>query len=143
MRRCIARVKDEGGFSTTTMTLSPNGKILATGSKMGTVNMFHTNDQTGKIEDSPFKTLMNLTTAVTSIDFNHSSELLVFGSKWKKNAIKLANIPSYTIYKNFPGVAPGVLKYPFSLKFSHHSEFLAIGNDEGKAHLFQLKHFAE
>jgi hypothetical protein len=27
------------------------------------------------------------------------------------------------------------------MKFSHASEFLAMGNDEGKAHLFQFDHF--
>lgn len=123
------------------MSLSPNGQLLATGSKMGTVNLFHVNKAGAMmIDDAPFKTMMHLTTAVTSLEFNHSSELLAYSSKWKKNGLKLAHIPSYSAYKNFPGVAPGVLKYPFSLKFSHHSEFLALGNDEGKAHLFQLKH---
>ena len=142
-RRCIAKAQDVGGFSTTSMSLSPNGQLLATGSKMGSVNLFHINNATtGVIEDTPFKTLMNLTTAVTSLSFNHSSELLAFSSKWKKNGVKIAHIPTYQAYKNFPGVAPGVLKYPFSLEFSHKSDFLALGNDEGKAHLFQLNHFS-
>jgi len=79
---------------------------------------------------------MNLTTAITDLQFNQSSELLVFSSKWKKNSIKLAHIPSYTVYQNFPGVAPGVMKYPFCSGFSHSGEYLASGNDEGKCHLF-------
>lgn len=79
---------------------------------------------------------MNLTTSITDLHFNHSSELLCFGSKWKKNAFKLAHIPSYTVYQNFPGVAPGVMKYPFCSGFSYKSEYLAMGNDEGKCHLF-------
>ena len=86
---------------------------------------------------------MNLTTAITDLKFNHSSELLTFCSKWKKNAFKMLHIPSYTVYQNFPGVAPGVLKYPFSLAFSSKSEFVAMGNDEGKAHMFQLDHFSQ
>ena len=94
----MGRVQDTGGFSTTAMALSPNGHLLATGSKMGTVNLFNIDSDTHVLEKNPFKTLENLTTAVTSLDFNHSSELLAFGSKWKKNAIKLAHIPSYTVY---------------------------------------------
>ena len=64
-------------------------------------------------------------------------------SKWKKNATRLVHIPSYTVFQNFPGVAAGILKYGMSLDFSHSSEFFALGNDEGKAHLFHLNHFAE
>ena len=103
---------------------------------MGSVNLFHVSGQTGLLEDAPFKTLMNLTTSVTDLTFNHSSEMLAMCSKWQKNAVKLAHIPSYTIYQNFPGVAPGVLKYPFNVSFSKASEFLALGNDEGKVHMF-------
>jgi hypothetical protein len=40
-------------------------------------------------------------------------------------------------------VGAGVLKYPLSLGFSYSSEFLALGNDEGKAHLFHFNHFSE
>mmetsp|Transcript_41960 Transcript_41960/g.55289 ORF Transcript_41960/g.55289 Transcript_41960/m.55289 type:complete len:116 (-) Transcript_41960:93-440(-) len=108
---------------------------------MGSVNLFHISGETELLEKSPFKTLMNLTTSITDLSFNHSSELLAFCSKWQKNAVRLAHIPSYTVFQNFPGVAPGVLKYGFCAEFSHQSEFLALGNDEGKAHLFQLNHF--
>ena len=40
-RKVMGRVADEGGFSTTKVAVSPNGQLLATGSKMGTVNLFH------------------------------------------------------------------------------------------------------
>ena len=39
-RRCVQKVQDEGGFNTTKLAVSPNGTLLATGSKMGTVNLF-------------------------------------------------------------------------------------------------------
>ena len=120
-RKCVARVPDTGAYNTTCIAVSPNGNLLATGSKMGSVNLYHIDPHTSELEKSPFKTMMNLTTAITTIRFNHSSELLTFCSKWKKNAFKLAHIPSYTVYQNFPGVAPGVLKYGFCLEFSHKS----------------------
>jgi len=40
----VARVQDTGAFSTTKVSLSPNGNLLATGSKMGTVNIFKIDD---------------------------------------------------------------------------------------------------
>ena len=110
---------------------------------MGSVNLFHISPETGLLADAPFKTLMNLTTSITDLEFNHSSECLAMCSKWQKNAFRLAHIPSYTVFQNFPGVAPGVLKYPFCLKFSHASEYLAMSNDEGKAHLFSMHHFSQ
>jgi U3 small nucleolar RNA-associated protein 18 len=139
MRKCIGRVQDTGAFNTTSLALSPSGNLLATGSKMGSINFYSIDE--GGISEAPFKSLMNLTTSITHLDFNHTGELLSFSSRWKKNAIKLAHIPSYTVFQNFPGVAPGVLKYPFSGGFSHKSQYYACGNDEGKCHLFELDHF--
>jgi U3 small nucleolar RNA-associated protein 18 len=98
MRKCLGKVSDTGAYNTTTIKVSPNGNLVATGSKMGSINLFHVDPQTSVLEESPFKTMMNLTTAITDLAFNHSSELLSFCSKWKKNAFKMAHIPSYTVY---------------------------------------------
>lgn len=119
-RKCIGRTSDTGSFSTTALALSPTGTLIATGSKMGSVNIFAVDHAMG-IDQAPIKTLMNLTTAITDLEFNHTGELLSFSSKWKKNSLKMAHIPSYTVYQNFPGVAPGVLKYPLCGNFSYRS----------------------
>ena len=79
MRKCISRVQDTGAFSTTQLALSPSGSLLATGSKMGSVNLFNV-DKAQTLAEAPFKTLMNLTTAITDLSFNHTSELLAFSS---------------------------------------------------------------
>lgn len=136
-RRCIKKIADEGGFNTTKIAVSSNGLLLATGSKMGTVNLFNISPYTQLVEDKPFKTLGHLTTAITDLQFNKSTQMLVYCSKWKKNAVKIAHIPSYTAFQNFPdNSAPGVLKYAFCTGFSHDGRFLTLGNDQGKAHLF-------
>lgn len=98
MRRCMGKTSDTGGFSTVQMAVSPNGKLVATGSKMGSVNLFHVNEDTDALEAKPFKTIMNLTTAVTDLKFNSTSEMLAMSSKWKKNSVKIAHIPSYTVF---------------------------------------------
>lgn len=94
----MGRIADTGGFSTTKLAVSPNGQLLATGSKMGSVNLFHISQETEMLEATPFKSLMNLTTSVTDLAFNHSSEMLAMCSKWQKNALKVAHIPSYTVF---------------------------------------------
>ena len=97
-RRCIKKVADEGGFHTVKLALSPNGLLLATASKMGTINLFNVSAYTQLLDDKPFKTLGHLTTAITDLQFNPTSQMLAYCSKWKKNAIKIAHIPSYTAF---------------------------------------------
>ena len=96
MRKCVSRVGDLGQCSSTSLAVSANGALIATGGKMGTVNLFKVNDNL--IEEKPFKTLMNLTTSVTDLAFNPTSEVLSFSSKWEKNAFRLAHIPTYTVF---------------------------------------------
>ena len=116
-RRCVAKLPDEGSFQTTVIDASSDGKYLATGSKMGTVNIFSL-DQPLNSKTVPEKTLMNLTTSITDLKFSPTSESLTFCSKWKKDAVRMAHIPSYTAFQNFPGSAVGILKYPLCLDYS-------------------------
>ena len=43
---CLAKVADEGNFHTTVMDMSEDGEHIATGSKMGTVNIYKFNQGT-------------------------------------------------------------------------------------------------
>jgi U3 small nucleolar RNA-associated protein 18 len=92
------------------------------------------------------KSVMNLTTAISDLRFDPSGQLLGVCSKWKKNAVRLIHTGvggSFSAYQNFPaGHAVGVLKYPLCLGFSCDSQYFALGNDEGKAHLWHLSHFS-
>jgi len=114
-KSCVQKVSDEGNFHTTTIDISPDGTHLATGSKMGMVNIW--NMEEGRISPKPAKSIPNLTTSITDLKFHPSSKLLALCSKWKKNAVRLVHIPSYTTYQNFPGAAVGILKYPMNLDF--------------------------
>jgi len=44
MRKCLGKIEDEGSFSTTAIDVSADGKYLATGGKLGTVNIFSIRD---------------------------------------------------------------------------------------------------
>lgn len=59
---------------------------------------------------------MNLTTAITSMRMNASSELLAIASRWKKTALKLIHLPSMTAYSNFPSFKTN-MKYVTALDF--------------------------
>jgi U3 small nucleolar RNA-associated protein 18 len=41
MRKCIGRVQDTGAYNTSELALSPSGNLLATGSKMGSINLYN------------------------------------------------------------------------------------------------------
>lgn len=124
--------------------MSPDGRLLATGSYTGVINVYKFDASLQKLDAaSPLKSIMNLTTALSDLQFNPTSQILAVCSKWKKNAVKLIHVPSYTVFQNFPAGGVGVLKYPMCLNFSGTGEFMALGNDEGKAHLFHISHFAE
>ena len=70
MRKCVNKFSDEGSFHTTCLSASKDGKYIASGNKMGTVNIFSTQDlSAGK----PLKTIMNLTTSITDLQFNPTS----------------------------------------------------------------------
>lgn len=73
MRKCVSKISDEGNFSTTHITMSPDGQSLATASKMGVVNFFKFDSNQQKLNPSPLKSVMNLTTAITDIKFNPTS----------------------------------------------------------------------
>jgi U3 small nucleolar RNA-associated protein 18 len=77
--------------------VSPDGKHLATGSKMGSVNIYNIENGFNALK-KPEKTMMNLTTAITDLQFSPTSDVLTFCSKWKKDALRMVHIPSYTAF---------------------------------------------
>ncbi len=40
MQRCIGRAQDEGSFCSTSLAVSGDGRLYATGSKAGVVNLY-------------------------------------------------------------------------------------------------------
>jgi len=66
-RRCLSKTDDDGAYHTTTIAVSPNGNLIATGSKMGTVNMFQVDSASSVLEAKPFKTMGQLTTSITDL----------------------------------------------------------------------------
>jgi U3 small nucleolar RNA-associated protein 18 len=155
--RCLSKWANEGGMPTCGLASSSaysmfhssalhsksnslRGGPLAVASESGVVNIYHgaTDENRGA---APLKCLMNLTTPVETLQFNHDGQLLAMASRWSKNALRIVHLPSATVYSNWP-TSKSPLNYVFSLDFSPNSGFLAIGNDKGRVLLYRLRHYS-
>lgn len=139
-QRFIHRFIDDGCINGTTISISPNGQFVAAASQQGVCNVYDYNDVLREKCPKPLKTILNLTTAISSTTFNHTSELLAIASREVENAIRIVHFPSGTVYHNFPGLNSNIGK-PNVVQFSPQSGYLAIGNGDKQVPLYRLKHF--
>lgn len=85
---------------------------------------------------------MNLTTRVTTMRFNPSSEILALASRSKADSLKLVHLPSMSVFSNWP-TSKTPLGQVAAVDFSRNSEYIAIGNHKGKVLLYSLGHYAK
>ena len=100
------------------------------------VNIYKRTDFWHQPNPTPEKIVYNLTTSVSSIKFNPTSEILAMASEAKENAVKLLHLPSMTVFKNFPSFNHN-FKRPNCIDFSLNGGFFAIGNNRGAANLYK------
>lgn len=139
-QRFVHRFSDDGCINGSTVTISPNGQLLAASSQQGVVNVYNYSDVLHQKYPQPQKTIMNLTTAITSTTFNHTSELLAIASKEVEDAVRIVHFPSGTVYHNFPAANSNIGK-PNVIQFSPQSGFFAIGNGDKQVPMYRVKHF--
>ena len=92
-------------------------------------------------QPSVLKSFKNLQTPVTALEFNSSSEILAMASNIMSNAVKLAHVPSLSVFPNFPEFAPKGIQAVRQIGFSPNSGYFHIGNSNGNALLYRLKHY--
>jgi len=140
-RKCIHKFTDEGCITGTSIALSPNDQFLATGSDSGIVNIYDCS-AINSTSPSPVKTLKNLTTEITTLKFNITTELLAVGSSYKIGAARLVHFPSLSVFSNFPAREDyKAIRNVNSLDISPNSGFIMMGNNTGNALIYRLKHF--
>lgn len=137
--RPIKKFYDHGCVTATCLTTSPCGKLLATGSGEGIVNLYQTENLTTS-EPVPFKVISNLTTKITNLNFNATTEILSASSSYYPNAVKLVHIPSYHVFANFPSPTLNLHQVD-TVNFSPNSGYMAMGNNKGCAYLYRLKYY--
>ncbi|CAH1233883.1 UTP18 [Branchiostoma lanceolatum] len=141
-RDCIHKFVDDGCTHATTISLSHNSKYLATGSQSGVVNIYDAQHAAASSYPKPLKALLNLTTPVTQTCFNHSGEVMAMCSSEVFKAARLVHLPTLSVFSNFPE-ADSTVKCVQCLDFSPHSGYLAMGNNQGRALLYRIKHYKD
>ncbi|KAI0022236.1 Indigoidine synthase A like protein-domain-containing protein [Xylariomycetidae sp. FL0641] len=154
-RRFLAIWDDEGSNGGTVMALGGrNGpsmlggdRWVAIGSNSGVVNIYDRNtliepssedELLLKARPAPTRTFMQLTTPVTVLTFSPDGQLLALASKHKKDALRLAHLPSCTVYRNWPTEQTPLGRIS-DVAFGTKSDMLAVGNDAGRIRLWEIR----
>ncbi|KAI1804071.1 Indigoidine synthase A like protein-domain-containing protein [Daldinia bambusicola] len=154
-RRFLAIWNDEGSNGGTVMAMGGrDGPItlggdrwIAIGSNSGVMNIYDrqalvlpSSDEELEVKERPEPTrrFMQLTTPVTVLTFSPDGQLLAFGSKHKKDALRLAHLPSCTVYRNWPTEQTPLGRIS-DVAFGRKSDMLAVGNDVGKIRLWEIR----
>lgn len=146
--RCSGRYVDEGSLYTSALAMSIGSKYFASGSTSGVVNIYSgdtlkcdptTNDGSARVI-KPEKSLMNLTTPIDRVVFNHDAQMMAMSSHDTFNSLRLVHLPSYTVFSNWPlNLVP--LQHVSTMAFSPNSGFFVVGNDKGRVLTFRLFHY--
>ncbi|XP_060700408.1 U3 small nucleolar RNA-associated protein 18 homolog [Hemiscyllium ocellatum] len=142
-RKCLTRFIDEGCLRGTSIAVSRNGQYVACGSSSGIVNVYSQDTCLHQTKPKPMKVIRNLVTAVTSLAFNPTTEILAIASKSTDHAVKMIHIPSFTAFSNFPVSGQKVIYLAQEMDFSPRSGFFSIATNRGKALLYRLQHYAD
>ncbi|KAI6099379.1 WD40-repeat-containing domain protein [Pisolithus croceorrhizus] len=101
-RKCVKRWQDEGGFGSKIMSGDQQGNYLSIGSNIGLVNVYNARSLGGDSKPKPLKTIGNLTTNISCLQYNHDAQLLAMASDVKRDQLRLVHLPSLTVYGNWP-----------------------------------------
>ncbi|KAK0446557.1 WD40-repeat-containing domain protein [Desarmillaria tabescens] len=137
-----------GGFrgAGRAMAGTTTGGWMAIGSNSGLVNMYTADAFVGTssstAQPKPTKTIGNLTTAISTLRFNHDAQLMAVASREKKDAMKLIHLPSLTAFSNWP-TSSSPIGHVTAVDFSPRSDYLAIGNTKGRVLLYHLRDYGK
>ncbi|KAK5990642.1 putative U3 small nucleolar RNA-associated protein 18 [Cladobotryum mycophilum] len=120
---------------------------VAVGSNTGITNIYDRNEMLISDKDNklaiketptPTRVFEQIVTPITVLTFSPDGQLLAFGSREKKDALRLAHLPSCTVYRNWP-TAQTPLGRITAVAFGGGSNLLAVGNDTGKIRLWEIR----
>lgn len=160
-RRVVARWHDDGGVGTTVLSIGgPDSRWMAIGSSSGIVNVYdrHAPDfasifQANASNESssgskpkgtitahpkPKRVLDQLTTPISHLVFSNDGQILIMASRWKRNALRIVHLASCTVYRNWP-TEKTPLGRVASVAVSRDGEYIAVGNENGKVGLWEIR----
>jgi len=142
-RKCLRTWTDTSAFGATTVARGGDGRYFAVGAKSGIVNVYNSeaaSTQSSSSTLAPLKSIDNLITPISNIRFDSTCQIMAISSKYKPNQLRMVHLPSLTVFANWPTMSTP-LGVVMSVDFSAGSEYVAIGNNRGRALLYNLKHF--
>ncbi|KAG7663316.1 UTP18 [[Candida] subhashii] len=141
--KLLRKWQDDGGIGITKIKLGgPKNRWIAIGTNNGIVNIYDRSKFT-TVETSrphPIKTIENLITSISTLEFSPDGQLLCVASRAKRDALRLVHLPSGSVYSNWPTSGTPLGKVT-TVAFSPNNEMLAIGNEGGKVTLWRLNHY--
>lgn len=130
------RWNDITSIGITKLRISPNGRFLAVGSNTGFVNVYDRMKNNILI-----KSIENLITRISCIEFSHDSQVMCISSNAKKDALRLVHLPSCKVFKNWPTPLTPLGKIS-NVAFAPSGGLLATGNEQGRVRLWKLTDLA-
>lgn len=157
-RRVVGRWMDEGAVGTTVIALGGESgrkrlgsdRWVAIGSSSGIVNIYDrkewsnhgdasdAKDQSIPRSPKPVRTFDQLTTPISHLVFSADGQMLVLASRWKRDALRLVHLPSCTVYRNWPTDRTPLGRVS-SVALSPDGGLLAVGNEQGKIRLWEIR----
>ncbi|KAI9926640.1 hypothetical protein ASPWEDRAFT_46345 [Aspergillus wentii DTO 134E9] len=162
LNQVVARWADAGAVGTTVLSLGGRSgrtqlggdRWVAIGSSSGVVNVYDRREWAAAYASStadkkdtqsgiprnpqPVRALDQLTTPISHLVFAPDGQFFVMASRWKRDALRLVHLPTCTVYRNWP-----TSNTPFgrisSVAVSPNSEQLAVGNEQGKIRLWEIR----
>jgi U3 small nucleolar RNA-associated protein 18 len=165
-RQQMFTYRDQGVAKGSAISMSRNGKWLASGSINGVVNVYDTdfqellsqstNDYTQdsfasyyssytsyeenvKLPLSEVKSLLN---KVEHIKFSPSNEIMAIASRNTKDAVRLIHLPTFTPFTNWP-TQQTPFSYVQDIAFSADNSRVAFANDKGRVLLYKVPHYKQ
>lgn len=143
--RCVSRFKHEDGTCSSAVAAMPasdsNPQYLAVGAESGAVSLFNGLLLKGASQHiSASKSLLHLTTQITTLAFHPSSEILALASNCKVDQLRLLHVKSGTIFSNWPTEKTPLRKVQ-CISFSPSGAYMAAGNDRGRVLLYSVNHY--
>ena len=121
---------------------------VAVGSNSGITNIYDRHElllpskEGGEVvfkeRPTPRRVFEQLVTPVTELAFSPDGQLFAFASREKKDSLRLVHLPSCTVYRNWPTEQTPLGRIT-AVGFGRQSDVLAVGNDQGKIRLWQIR----
>jgi U3 small nucleolar RNA-associated protein 18 len=153
-RKVVSRWIDQGAVGTTVIAMGGDvgnaarggSHWVAVGSSSGIVNLYDRRGWLAEAEGavSPAfrpqaaRVYDQLVTPISHLEFAADGQMLVMSSRWKKNALRLVHLPSCAVYRNWPTDKTPLGRIS-AIALSPDGGYLAVGNDQGKIRLWEIR----